>query len=160
MTDFKTCNMCGETKLKTDFSKRSDRPNGLQSRCCVCKRVENKAWREKNPDHNKKRMKVWREKNLDYQKKWVENNFELNAAMAGKSNAIKRTPDCIPDDFDLHATVPIYAERIRLTQETGVVHHVDHIIPLADGGKHEASNLQVLTAEENYTKEHNRRKEA
>lgn len=148
----KTCTKCGETKLKTEFSKRSDRPNGLQSRCSVCKRVENKAWREKNPARNKKRLKVWREANLDYQPKWVEDNFELNAAMAGKSNAIKRMPDCIPDDFDLHATVPIYAERIRLTKETGVVHHVDHIIPLAAGGLHEASNLQVLTAEENIAK--------
>lgn len=151
----KTCTKCNETKATTEFSKRSGRPCGIQSRCAACKRLENKVWREKNAAYNKKRMNAWREANLDYQPKWVEDNFELNAAMAGKSNAIKRVPDCIPDDFDLHATIPIYAERIRLTQETGVVHHVDHIIPLAAGGKHEVSNLQVLTAEENYKKGQN-----
>lgn len=36
--------------------------------------------------------------------------------------------------------------------ETGIKHHVDHIIPLKLGGKHTASNKQVLTAIENLKK--------
>ncbi|MDC0277603.1 HNH endonuclease [bacterium] len=45
-----------------------------------------------------------------------------------------------------------YIECERLTKETGVQHHVDHIWPLSQGGPHVFYNLQVLTAEENLKK--------
>jgi hypothetical protein len=35
----------------------------------------------------------------------------------------------------------IYAEARRLTKQTGIEHHVDHIKPLASGGEHHPSNL-------------------
>lgn len=35
-------------------------------------------------------------------------------------------------------------ERIRLTIETGIEHHLDHIIPIALGGFHHHLNLQIL----------------
>jgi|11BtaG_2_1085332.scaffolds.fasta_scaffold01082_4 5-methylcytosine-specific restriction endonuclease McrA len=50
------------------------------------------------------------------------------------------------------AVISIYNESKRLTKETGVQHHVDHIKPLAKGGRHHPSNLQILTAEENLKK--------
>jgi 5-methylcytosine-specific restriction endonuclease McrA len=46
----------------------------------------------------------------------------------------------------------IYAEARRLTKETGIEHHVDHIKPLAAGGEHHPDNLRVITAEENLKK--------
>jgi len=45
-----------------------------------------------------------------------------------------------------------YAEARRLTKQTGIEHHVDHIKPLALGGEHHPSNLRVITAEENLKK--------
>lgn len=46
----------------------------------------------------------------------------------------------------------IYAEARRLSIETGIQYHVDHIRPLAAGGVHHPSNLRVVTAEENISK--------
>lgn len=45
-----------------------------------------------------------------------------------------------------------YEDARRLTKETGIKHHVDHIIPLAKGGPHLPWNLQVLTETENLRK--------
>ena len=46
----------------------------------------------------------------------------------------------------------IYKECAKLTEETGVLHHVDHIHPISKGGKHHPDNLQILTATENIRK--------
>ena len=46
----------------------------------------------------------------------------------------------------------IYKECARITEETGILHHVDHIHPISKGGKHHPDNLQILTAIENIRK--------
>lgn len=49
----------------------------------------------------------------------------------------------------------IYAESIRRTKETGIKHHVDHIIPINHSqicGLHTPVNLQILTETENLQK--------
>ena len=53
---------------------------------------------------------------------------------------------------DLTKEQAYYIECERLTKETGVLHHVDHIWPLSKGGPHIFYNLQVTTAEENLKK--------
>lgn len=52
----------------------------------------------------------------------------------------------------------IYEECRRVTRETGVQHHVDHIIPLQGRlvcGLHVENNLRIITASENCSK-HNK----
>lgn len=48
--------------------------------------------------------------------------------------------------------VDIYRECAKITEETGISHHVDHIHPISKGGQHHPDNLQILTAEENIRK--------
>jgi excisionase family DNA binding protein len=56
---------------------------------------------------------------------------------------------------DASAVRAFYAEARRLTETTGVPHHVDHIIPLQGdyvSGLHVETNLQVLPATDNIRK--------
>jgi len=46
----------------------------------------------------------------------------------------------------------IWKEKCRLTDSTGTLYHVDHIIPLSIGGAHHQDNLRILTATENLKK--------
>ena len=46
----------------------------------------------------------------------------------------------------------LYLEAQYQTETTGIEHHLDHIHPLSKGGEHNAINLQVITKEENLSK--------
>lgn len=46
----------------------------------------------------------------------------------------------------------IYRQRDSVSEWTGLKYEVDHIIPLARGGKHHPDNLQLLTEAENRSK--------
>jgi 5-methylcytosine-specific restriction endonuclease McrA len=52
----------------------------------------------------------------------------------------------------------IYREALALEAMDGIKRHVDHIVPLADGGVHCADNMQILTAEEHKAKSSAERK--
>lgn len=49
-------------------------------------------------------------------------------------------------------TIPLVEQRFKLQEETGELHHIDHIVPIKAGGLHVPSNLQVLTAKANSEK--------
>jgi hypothetical protein len=60
-----------------------------------------------------------------------------------------------PPWADMDAIRRIYAEAVRLTEATGVVHHVDHVLPLRGkrvSGLHVHTNLQVLPWRDNLRK--------
>ncbi len=74
-----------------------------------------------------------------------------------KSSAMRRSRlrQCTPSWADRNAIRAIYAEAKRLTELTGVTHHVDHYYPIAGrhvSGLHVHHNLRCLPAEENKRK--------
>ena len=46
-----------------------------------------------------------------------------------------------------------------LTKQTGIEHHLDHILPMSLGGDHAPYNIQIITKEENLTKSNKYRPE-
>lgn len=70
----------------------------------------------------------------------------VRAAKIRKGNTIKL------NGAERTAVSEIYEQSRKLTEETGVQHHVDHIRPLAAGGVHHPNNLQIITAAENIAK--------
>jgi hypothetical protein len=63
--------------------------------------------------------------------------------------------DAYDETSDEKEIVKFYNKAKLLTEETGIPHEVDHIIPISRGGKHHQSNLQILTRSKNRRK-HNK----
>lgn len=107
-------------------------------------------------------MTEWREQNRKrdrrYKEKWKnQNRGDVNAWTAKRrAQKIKATPPWADHD----KIKEFYREARKLTEETGIPHHVDHIIPLLGdnvSGLHCEGNLRVIPATDNLIKgnEHN-----
>lgn len=80
-------------------------------------------------------------------------NVAATRARKAKYRANKK--HAVPEDLseaDRQMIEDLHAESVRLSKETGVAHHVDHIIPLSKGGLHHPRNMRVCTALENVQK--------
>ena len=100
-----------------------------------------KIWENKNPE------KV---KSIDNKYNSSEKGRITNNNKAAKRRA--RVRNQLPSDADFDIIKKIYSECRRISQETGIPHEVDHIIPIAEGGLHHQDNLQIITMSENRKK--------
>lgn len=145
--------------------------NGIPTggRCLACHRAES-AMRRLNPvekarqrEHSKvtKRTKYaldiyYREAEKQKARLFARNNKGyINARNMLRRQLLKyRTPVWLTKQ-DKHKIVQVYKEAANLTTNTGIAHHVDHIVPLQGknvSGLHVPWNLQVITAKQNLTK--------
>lgn len=75
--------------------------------------------------------------------------------MAAALRSTQISPCCMPAWVDPVTIIPLYAESLRLTRETGVAHEVDHYYPLLGitvCGLHVPQNIRVITAAANAAK--------
>ena len=88
-----------------------------------------------------------------YVKAYFKANPDKKNAYTAKRAAAKL--NATPAWADLEKIRSFYEEAARLTAETGIPHHVDHMVPLQGKtvcGFHVENNLQVITARENHAK--------
>ena len=168
----RTCKTCLEDKPISEYYKDGKFYRG-SCKCCI--KAERVAYRAANPDkikasnsrsweNNKDKYsaanreyyvanrKSIREKQQQYYRankaKYLANNSNARAAL------YQATPKYLTD-LDKGRIEIMYEARDRLTELTGIEHHVDHIIPLRGKnicGLHIPRNLRVITAEENLRK--------
>ena len=113
------------------------------------------ANRERILEHKKSYREANKERILEYSKAYYEANRDCYIAKSAKRRALKKK--LIPKPFrecliEKDRLVKIYKLRAIISEATGVEHHVDHMWPLSDGGPHWSGNLQIITAEENLSK--------
>ena len=129
------------------------------------KRTRNEVARKKTPRKRcgpsllfptNKRVEKNRGKVNDRHKKWVEKNREKLRPYQSAYNAIrwKRTSDTLAK-LHFEKIVTVYKKRDRIIKETGIEHHVDHIVPLLGKnvcGLHVPWNMQIIPAKQNRVK--------
>lgn len=121
-----------------------------------------RSWEAAHPEKHRAVVKSWRDLNPDKVAamnaragaKWTENNRGRRNAITARRRAalLQRSPAWA----NAEAIAQIYSEAARLTQETGIPHEVDHILPLQGktvSGLHVESNLRVLARSANRAKQ-------
>jgi hypothetical protein len=119
-----------------------------------------KEYRRKNAQHIRAVQATYRHTNKERRNEYYRVWRSKNSAQVTHHISLRRTRkvQATPKWVDLSSILAVYIEAKRLTKETGVQYHVDHIVPLKSPvvcGLHVPWNLQIIPAAENL-KKHNR----
>jgi len=127
-----------------------------ESRCRPCAQARRRATIAANPELAAKQVARWRNANRAHVAMYAKRRQALPEVKAQKAKFQRmrkaRLRASAGDDEAIRA---VYDEAFRIQAlvancpvfdlpELGHEMHVDHVMPLARGGKHEASNLQIL----------------
>jgi hypothetical protein len=135
-------------------------------------RARTRAYRMTNPERARDAIRVsksnnppkymatardWRLQNADrmrsFRNRWKANNPEAVTAITAHRRAKKAC--ATSSHSNQQAIKSFYALARKLTKQTGITHHVDHIVPITSKivcGLHNEFNLQVIPALENQKK--------
>jgi flagellum-specific peptidoglycan hydrolase FlgJ len=177
----KYCYSCKQEKELIYFNKNKRNKDGYATECRDCKisylakyREENReVLREKDRAFKEQHREVINERNrVSYHIKKVDEEFlekkrkhhrtyksrnkgKVNSDTAKRYTAkMKRIPKWVTKD-ELKQISELYKLATKISQETGIPHHVDHEVPLQGefvSGLHTISNLRIITAQENCSK--------
>lgn len=119
-----------------------------------------KAWAKQNPEkikaYGQKAVKAWLERNPEYPSNFYKANKERYIAASARRRAAQEsaTPSWLTA-VDKAMIQEMYDVSEARYIQTGIKHHVDHIVPINGknvAGMHVPWNLQVITAHENLSK--------
>lgn len=152
LSGYKTCSKCKIRHPLSRYGLRANSVDGNTKYKASCKSCQSLIVLEAYYSN--------RAKKIDYQKKLNKQRIKeyrhRKSAQASKERAIKKnaTPLWFSLD-DAKQIRDIFKQREQLTKQTGIDHHVDHIIPLNGTtvcGLHVPWNLRIIPAIENLSK--------
>ena len=123
-------------------------------------REASRKWRAENKEKDCETRRKWRaenkEKMYEAQRQWSKANPSKITKYSANRRAtrLNATPAWLTDKQQTEMAA-IYKEAVVMGKQTGIPHHVDHIVPLKGknvSGLHVPWNLQILTATENISK--------
>ena len=167
----KTCTKCGEAKALDEFSRDASRKDGRGARCRVCDRAKSRAWAQENPGKARDRGRNWYEANRDavlesardrassnreqlreYAAEWRSANPDYDSARRrGNPEAYRdkvnrrRARKVAAGVFEIPSRElrRLYASPCVACGAVGEI-ELDHVVPIARGGRHSIGNLQAL----------------
>lgn len=168
----KQCTKCKGMKHQSEFGVDRRVPSGLQSECRECQRERaanyyaknrlvlikkvSQYYQENKPRHNENARRRYAKnpsKARMAQRIWDKQNRDKTRARWQRYDAAKR--QAIPPWADHEKIEKQFSLARKMEIDTGVPHHVDHIVPLQSDivcGLHCEANLRVLSASENTRK--------
>ena len=169
----KLCSHCKKEKTLENFGKKTSQKDGFHYYCKDCRSEESKKRHILKAEELNKKAKEYYAKNLEksktarkeyyfskYKEKALENAKKWKKTHIGEVNFVTQTRRAnqkqrTPLWADKKQIKNIYTLCAKITQKSGIIHHVDHIVPLQGklvSGLHWEQNLQIITATENYFK--------
>jgi len=146
---YKTCIKCGGSERYTSNGScvKCERERG------IVKLLDNELMapyrtKEKYQKNRERRRETIRENSKRYAQTEKGKITSCNSASTRRA----RVRNQLPETADFDKIREIYSECRRISEETGIPHEVDHIIPIAKGGLHHQDNLQIITRELNRSK--------
>lgn len=142
----KTCTKCNIEKDINHFPKNISSKDGRKSRCKSCVNKDTKQYDQKNRETRK-------EYNKKYGKQYQQDNAGICNAKTAKRKAAKL--NATPKWIELDLINQMYIDCKLISEMTGILHHVDHIVPLQSDivcGLHCFDNLRIISATENTSK--------
>ena len=168
----KVCKVCSESKELFEFGKKAGGRLGVNTTCkpCINASRDNDEYRAKRTaihhaytmgeEAKASRVVSLAKYNKSDKAKAVTTKYRNTPNGRAVTNSItsKRRAAQLQRTVSWsnpEAIKAIYAEAAQLTIDTGIIHHVDHQVPLQGktvSGFHHEDNLQILTASENCSK--------
>lgn len=179
MTKLYKCTSCNKMKQPSEFPSRKDRPKGISSICKCCKKVVDKTRydlkREEilaqkriymqnnrnkiNESQNTRRLlnnEMYKERDRAYYQSNLEHHRsrKLNNTAKRRSKKLDAVAPWMTPTEEAKIR-SLYKMSRKISESTGVEHHVDHIIPLVSDvvcGLHTIHNLRIVTKLDNLRK--------
>jgi hypothetical protein len=119
-------------------------------------RANASLWAKQNPEKVNLRNRLWKQKNperyKEFQRKYNASVPEKKRKHAADRRCKKKNQSPLLTENQKKIIECFYSQAVRLTERFGFQFEVDHILPIAKGGSHAPSNLQVLPMKINRAK--------
>lgn len=157
--EYKNCSKCKVSKHRSNFRRNKSSSDGLRHECKKCKYLMDKKYRDENFEKVSIVKRKYERENRDKlnQKRRELYHSDIDKYRARSNFYTTRrknsTPDWCNDYKDEWER--IYNNRLQIEKDTGIKHHIDHIIPVINDkvcGLSVPWNYQIITEEENIRK--------